>query len=278
MEEDGEWAGNIELQAISLCYNVNIKVYQVNAPTLQLLNTKGKTIHLSYHNGEHYNSVVPISDTEVLKLHDINFQNNLITKNERIIMESTGINDLELIKKVLTDHWNDVNATIDFLITQKYQKETKETKPKVEVEMTNTEKKIMNLTGLNDVKMIKKIYEDMGNDLDASVDYIKMNWDDIEKQIKKESENTNDEDEFLNDYVNKVMELTQYFDYDRIVKLLNDKKFDLDTVINIILNEEKEKSKKKQLTNKEKKIQQKKEDEESEKVKKMMEKTKTVNI
>lgn len=271
MEEDGEWAGNIELQALSVCFNVNIKVYQYNAPTLQMLNTKGKTIHLSYHNGEHYNSVIPLSDREVLKIHDSNYSSNLISKNERIIMESTGIDDIEMIRMVLKENWNDVNATIDFLVTQKYQTETKVEK---EVEMTNTERKIMNLSGLKDLKMIKRIYQDMGNDLDATIDYIKMNKSEIEEELK----NVKDEDDFLNDYVNKVMELTQYYEYERIKKLLNEKQYDLDKVVGIILNEQNEKAKKKQLTNKERKIQQKKEEEDAEKAKKLLEKTKTVNI
>lgn len=69
MSEDGEWGGHQELYAASQCLNVNITVYQLNAPSYILpANIEGKTakdakppknIRISYHGDCHYNSVHP---------------------------------------------------------------------------------------------------------------------------------------------------------------------------------------------------------------------------
>lgn len=47
----------MELQAMSICYKVNIVVHQLDAPKFMIANfdNKHKTIHLAYHLGEHYN-------------------------------------------------------------------------------------------------------------------------------------------------------------------------------------------------------------------------------
>ena len=100
----GEWGGNLELQAISNAYQKNIKVYQYNAPILQIsFHEKAETIHLSYHNGEHYNSVV-MNSNKIKKLHD-DFEISKISKNEKIIMETTGCKDIDLVREVLNQNW-----------------------------------------------------------------------------------------------------------------------------------------------------------------------------
>jgi len=60
IEKDGEWGGNLELQALAMKYQFNAIVHQFNAPVFALANFDPnyvRTIHLSYHMGEHYNSV-----------------------------------------------------------------------------------------------------------------------------------------------------------------------------------------------------------------------------
>lgn len=61
MAADGEWGGHAELQAMSLGYEVNIVIHQLDKPRWEIVNfpSSQKTIHLAYHNGEHYSSVRP---------------------------------------------------------------------------------------------------------------------------------------------------------------------------------------------------------------------------
>lgn len=60
MSEDGIWGGNLELQALAMRYRFNVIVHQLDAPIFSIANfdqDSVRTIHLSYHLGEHYNSV-----------------------------------------------------------------------------------------------------------------------------------------------------------------------------------------------------------------------------
>jgi OTU domain-containing protein 3 len=58
MRRDGEWGGNLELQALSLCCSVNIIVHQLGArPWAIQHDAPSRTIHLSYHDGDHYASI-----------------------------------------------------------------------------------------------------------------------------------------------------------------------------------------------------------------------------
>lgn len=60
MREPGTWAGHMELQAISLVTQVNICIHRLLSPRWHIVNfknTETRCIHLSYHDGEHYNSV-----------------------------------------------------------------------------------------------------------------------------------------------------------------------------------------------------------------------------
>ncbi|GJN01374.1 hypothetical protein PR202_ga18639 [Eleusine coracana subsp. coracana] len=61
MLKDGTWAGHMELQAASLVTRRNICIHMLNSPRWYINNFPGheatNMINLSYHNGEHYNSV-----------------------------------------------------------------------------------------------------------------------------------------------------------------------------------------------------------------------------
>lgn len=75
MRTDGVWADNLELQAISMACNVNIRVHQSGKPSYDIRNHTAKdanVIHLSYHFGEHYASVRPLqsSDMQIPAEHD----------------------------------------------------------------------------------------------------------------------------------------------------------------------------------------------------------------
>ena len=67
MKDDAEWGGQIELTACSRLYGVNIVIYHLDAPTYVIKNEVEKasdTIKLSYHDGEHYNSVRNVCDID----------------------------------------------------------------------------------------------------------------------------------------------------------------------------------------------------------------------
>ncbi|KAG0569919.1 hypothetical protein KC19_6G125000 [Ceratodon purpureus] len=60
MREETTWAGHMEIQATSLVTRTNICIHQLKTPRWHFRNfntADAKTIHLSYHDGEHYNSV-----------------------------------------------------------------------------------------------------------------------------------------------------------------------------------------------------------------------------
>lgn len=58
MSKLGVWGGNMELQALSLVLNVNIKIHRLGEPIWEITNfNRERSIHLSYHDGDHYNSV-----------------------------------------------------------------------------------------------------------------------------------------------------------------------------------------------------------------------------
>ncbi|RID44039.1 hypothetical protein BRARA_I00862 [Brassica rapa] len=60
MDDDGTWAGNMELQAASLVTRSNICIHRSMSPRWYIRNfddARTRMIHLSYHDGEHYNSV-----------------------------------------------------------------------------------------------------------------------------------------------------------------------------------------------------------------------------
>lgn len=70
MERENVWGGNIELQALSCCLLLDVRIHQVGAPSYDIKNDHGRrnkdkqTIHLSYHDGQHYASVRRIDEGE----------------------------------------------------------------------------------------------------------------------------------------------------------------------------------------------------------------------
>jgi len=72
MRKNATWGGNIEIQAMSKLYGINITIHQVDQPRWEVVNhaPTARSIHLrylssfyvngSYHNGDHYSSVRPI--------------------------------------------------------------------------------------------------------------------------------------------------------------------------------------------------------------------------
>jgi len=65
IEKDGAWGSQLELQALSVVYKFNYLVHQVDNPSMAFGNYPWGTVptlHVSYHLGEHYNSVRLLED------------------------------------------------------------------------------------------------------------------------------------------------------------------------------------------------------------------------
>ena len=90
MKEDAEWGGQIELTACSRLYSVNITIHHLDAPMYVIKNNVEKdcdTLILSYHDGEHYNSVKRARDIDsgepVCKYKILNQENDNNEQNEK---------------------------------------------------------------------------------------------------------------------------------------------------------------------------------------------------
>ena len=75
MKKSGTWAGHMDIQAASRVTCTNICIHSPRSPKLEIRNFENRntrTLHFSYHEVLHYNSVVPLhydSDGDAL-FHD----------------------------------------------------------------------------------------------------------------------------------------------------------------------------------------------------------------
>ncbi|ONM12339.1 SEC-C motif-containing protein / OTU-like cysteine protease family protein [Zea mays] len=150
MLKDGTWAGHMELQAASLLTRRNICIHMLNSPRWYINNFSGREatnmVHLSYHHGEHYNSVRLREDPcqgpampVVIKLQTdsniSNTNNNAQTKAKevkksshrstyddtsvKLVMAGTGCSDIAIAEHVLGEMDGDVDAAIEYLIAER---------------------------------------------------------------------------------------------------------------------------------------------------------------
>jgi len=135
MKANGTWGGHMEIQAFSLAYSVNITIHQLGQPRWDITNFHHgmKTVHLSYHQGEHYSSVRKIGDVNHIPEapKEINLfdskkpsmkpsheeEKRNITPEELLVMETTGCHNREFILALLLENWHDVAATVEFILT-----------------------------------------------------------------------------------------------------------------------------------------------------------------
>lgn len=146
MEKDGTWAGHMELQAASLVTRNNICIHRHMSPRWYIRNFENQKtcmIHLSYHDGEHYNSVRLKEDLcsgpakPIVIKGDVNLtassQNakstgaqskartskNVIHEGAlNMVMAGSGCDDAEKVGKVLLQMDDDVDAAVEFLIAE----------------------------------------------------------------------------------------------------------------------------------------------------------------
>jgi len=139
MKRNATWGGQMEIQACSLAYSINITIHQLGQPRWDIINFQislVKTIHLSYHQGEHYSSVRKIGDESYkhvvpveIKLQDslkpvpkpVNLKEEkkkvTITPEEQMVMEVSGCMNREFVRQLLIENWGEVNATVEFILT-----------------------------------------------------------------------------------------------------------------------------------------------------------------
>ncbi|XP_019183593.1 PREDICTED: OTU domain-containing protein 3 isoform X3 [Ipomoea nil] len=146
MEKDGTWAGHMELQATSLVTHSNICIHRHMFPRWYIRNfdnREAQMIHLSYHDGEHYNSVRLKEDScsgparpVIIKADaDLSAKSsqtvNVSTKHKaeagrdvvhpgsvKMVMSGSGCEDTVKVEQVLLQVGGDVDAAIEFLIAE----------------------------------------------------------------------------------------------------------------------------------------------------------------
>ncbi|WIA18597.1 hypothetical protein OEZ85_010037 [Tetradesmus obliquus] len=128
MKKEGTWAGHMELQAASLLLQANIAVFQAGQPRWSITNFPpgSRLLHLSYHDGEHYNSVrragdyspgppEPISDLAPVA-HAGQLQTSWSAADEDRVAAGTGCDNPALIQQQLAAAGGDVDAAIEAVI------------------------------------------------------------------------------------------------------------------------------------------------------------------
>ncbi|XP_031386810.1 OVARIAN TUMOR DOMAIN-containing deubiquitinating enzyme 7 isoform X2 [Punica granatum] len=154
MENDGTWAGHMELQAASLVTRSNICIHRSMSPRWYIRNFEkpgSRMIHLSYHDEEHYNSVRlredhgdgparPVlikadsdlsSSSRQAKSASNNFKggpgkNAVDTGSIKLVMAGTGCENAEKVEQVLEQMDGDVDAAIEYLVAEQGMEEFSE--------------------------------------------------------------------------------------------------------------------------------------------------------
>ncbi|XP_055825620.1 OVARIAN TUMOR DOMAIN-containing deubiquitinating enzyme 7 isoform X1 [Solanum dulcamara] len=145
MEKDGTWAGHMELQAASLVTHTNICIHRHMSPRWYIQNfdnRESRMLHLSYHDGEHYNSIRLKEDscTGAPNPIIIKADADLSAKSReaiaaakskgdtgrimvqvgsvKVVMAGSGCDNSEKVEQVLRQVGGDVDAATEFLIAE----------------------------------------------------------------------------------------------------------------------------------------------------------------
>lgn len=136
--QPGTYAGNDAIVAFAKLHELVIVIHQLNTPLWQVKGTdkpNATELHLSYHNGDHYNSVRKIGDNTQgpasirLAAAKADKQQNSSKEGaasgdaaaplEEQIMRETGIQDLQLIKEALQENGFNKVGAISQLMTRR---------------------------------------------------------------------------------------------------------------------------------------------------------------
>lgn len=141
MQEETTWAGHMEIQATSLVTRTNICIHQLKTRRWHIRNfniADAITIHLSYHDGEHYNSVrrqddpgdgpakpiiiegdaAPATKPPPTKSLVQDKSRELEAATIKRVMGSSGCTNETRAREVLRDVHGDADAAIEYLIAE----------------------------------------------------------------------------------------------------------------------------------------------------------------
>jgi OTU domain-containing protein 3 len=155
MKKSGCWGGAAELSAAAKAYGVHITVHQLGAPRLENrydpisvtpdpnhpddlplpVTAETKTIHLAYHDAEHYSSVRNLLDglsqepatpivipsapiAAAASSSSSSSSSSTLTHQEVIVTQSIACANLAKIRKLLKESWNDPNVVVEILYAE----------------------------------------------------------------------------------------------------------------------------------------------------------------
>uniref|UniRef100_A0A7I4BBB3 OTU domain-containing protein n=1 Tax=Physcomitrium patens TaxID=3218 RepID=A0A7I4BBB3_PHYPA len=141
MRENCVWAGHMEIQATSLVTRTNICIHQLKTPRWHIRNfntADTKTIHLSYHDGEHYNSIrrqddpgicpalpfiiegdaTPATQPPPIKTRSFSRDKGIEAATMKSVMERSGCTSETRVREVLRDVRGDADAATEYLIAE----------------------------------------------------------------------------------------------------------------------------------------------------------------
>ncbi|KAI8891986.1 hypothetical protein BC833DRAFT_626265 [Globomyces pollinis-pini] len=132
MRKLGVYGGNLELVAASRLFKVKIAVHQLQQDIWIISDSdeNENTIHIAYHSWEHYSSIrskgatrsgipkVVINQSHIETQLEQSTDSNTISENERIVIQSTHLSDMDLprIRKLLKRYRQNVNAVVDEIL------------------------------------------------------------------------------------------------------------------------------------------------------------------
>ncbi|KXZ46175.1 hypothetical protein GPECTOR_46g244 [Gonium pectorale] len=149
MRKDGTWAGYMEVVAASRCLEANLTIYQAGQPRWRVLSQPedaAPMLHLSYHDGQHYNSVRCADDfssgtkpapvvirgdgTLAVRPQRAAGDGDWDERDELRVAESTACSDMALVRRALEEARGDVDGAIERVIEALAQAEP--TEPQLE--------------------------------------------------------------------------------------------------------------------------------------------------
>lgn len=131
MRKDGTWAGYMEVVAASRCLGANLTIYQAGQPRWHVVNHPDgcPVLHLSYHDGQHYNSVrcaddfghgppapVLLTGPGTIARPPPREQGGWDERDEARVMSSTGCGSRAMVRRALEASKGDVEAAIEQII------------------------------------------------------------------------------------------------------------------------------------------------------------------
>lgn len=193
MSKDGSWGGNLEIYALSMRFNVNFYIHIYNHPMYIVKNFTEplRNVQLSYHDGEHYNSVrlkddftedIPIQ----IPLEMINCVEVTTNMNALAELDNNTTNDNE-DEEDEDEETKDTHTKSDYYSNKNdmYDYEDENEKDSEKTEKINSDDIIINGTTVKDFsekqkktdKFRKSILTQEGNILDEIKDFSKCHCD-----------------------------------------------------------------------------------------------------